>query len=166
MRNEFVLAGPVEGAGVIAGQSDIVGALRAIAGSGRPFVSRGDDSGTHQREQQLWAAAGVPADSAFIIVAGAGMADTLDRAARERAFTLSDRATYLTRRGAGELVIVFQGGAELDNVYSALEPAAATQVDAPGARAWVEFLRSEPGRSLIGGFGVQVYGEPLFTPVD
>lgn len=166
MRNQFVLVGPVEHAGVVAGASDVVGAMRAIAGSGQRFVSRGDGSGTHQREQALWAAAGVAADSPFIVVAQAGMGATLATAAREQAFTLSDRATFIARRGDLDLAIVFQGDARLDNVYSVLEPGPGSGADAAGARALAGFLRSETGRSLIGSFGVQPYGEPLFMPVE
>lgn len=166
MRNEFVLVGPPEYAQVVAGESDAVAALRAIASSGHAFVSRGDSSGTHQREQSLWASASVPADDRTIIVANAGMGETLQVASRKHAFTLSDRATYLARREGLDLVIVFQGGDALDNVYSVLEPASASNADAVGARTFADFLRSEPARGLIGGFGVQAYGEPLFTPIE
>lgn len=166
MRNEFVLVGPAEHAQVVAGEGDAVAALRAIASAKHTFVSRGDGSGTHLREQSLWASAGVPAADRPFLVANAGMGETLQMASREHAFTLSDRATYLARRTDLELVIVFQGGAALDNVYSVLEPASAGKADAAGALAFTDFLRSEPARSLIGGFGVQTYGEPLFTPIE
>ena len=166
MRNEFVLVGPADHDNVVAGATDVVGALRAIADSNQRFVSRGDGSGTHQREQELWTAAGVPADSPFIVSAQAGMGETLKAAAREQAFTLSDRATFFARRSGLGLVIVFQAGHALDNIYSVIEPAPSTGADVAGARTFASFMRSERGRSLIGSFGVQTYGEPLFTPVD
>ncbi|WAS94913.1 substrate-binding domain-containing protein [Nannocystis punicea] len=166
MRNAYVLVGPPRYTGVVAGAADIRGALRAVAVSGRRFVSRGDDSGTHQRELQLWAAAGIPAESAFILPFTGGMAEALGLAAREHAFTLSDRATFLTRRGDLGLAILFQGGSDLDNVYAVLEPAPQTAADAEGARAFAEFLRSPAGRRLVGSYGVETVGEPLFTPVE
>ncbi|MFZ6182060.1 substrate-binding domain-containing protein [Nannocystis pusilla] len=166
MRNAYVLVGPAAAAGVVAGATDIRGALRAVAGSGRRFVARGDESGTHQRELQLWAAAGVPSESAFILRIHGSMAEALALAAREHAFTLSDRATFLARRGDLGLAVLFQGGSDLDNVYSVLEPAPQAGGDLDGARAFVEFLRSPAGRSLIGSFGVDTVGEPLFTPVE
>jgi tungstate transport system substrate-binding protein len=166
MRDAYVLVGPAEYAGIVAGTTDIRGALRAVAGSGRRFVSRDDGSGTHRRELQLWAAAGIPAGSAFFIPFDGGMAEALELAAREHAFTLSDRATFLARRRDLGLAILFQGGDDLDNVYAVLEPAPQVGADAAGARAFAEFLRSPTGRSLIGGFGVDTLGEPLFTPVD
>ncbi|MDC0717833.1 substrate-binding domain-containing protein [Nannocystis bainbridge] len=166
MRNAYVLVGPVEYAGIVAGAADMRGALRAVAGSGRRFVSRGDDSGTYQRELQLWAAAGIPGESAFILPFQGSMAEALRQAAREHAFTLSDRATFLARRGDLGLAILFQGGSDLDNVHAVLEPAPERGGDIEGARAFAEFLRSPAGRRLIGGFGVDTLGEPLFTPVQ
>ena len=166
MRNAFVLVGPVEYTGVIAGAADITGALQAVAASGHRFASRADDSGTHQRERQLWAAAGVPTDSPFILPARAGMAATLGLAAREHAFALSDRATFLAHRGELGLAVVFQGGAALDNPYSVLEPAPDADADAPGARTFLKFLRAAPTRAQIGSHGVAALGEPLFTPID
>lgn len=166
MRNAFVLVGPVEYAGVVAGEGDITGAMRDVAASGHRFVSRADDSGTHQRERQLWASAGVPADSPFILPARAGMAATLDLAAREHAFALSDRGTFLARRGDLGLAILFQGGADLENLYSVLEPAPRPGTDTPGARAFLNFMRSAPARAQIGSHGVAALGEPLFTPID
>ncbi|MCY1060831.1 substrate-binding domain-containing protein [Nannocystis sp. SCPEA4] len=166
MRNAYVLVGPVEFAGIVAGATDVREALRAVAGSGRRFVSRDDGSGTHQRELQLWAAAGIPPGSAFSLPFHGGMAEALELAARERAFTLSDRATFLTRGRDLGLAILFHGGDDLDNVYAALEPAPELGTDVAGARTFVEFLRSPTGRRLIGSFGVDTVGEPLFTPVD
>lgn len=85
MRSAYVLVGPAAAAGVVAGATDIRGALRAVAGSGRRFVARDAESGTHQRELQLWAAAGVPAEGPFILRAQGSMAEALVLAAREHA---------------------------------------------------------------------------------
>jgi tungstate transport system substrate-binding protein len=166
MRNTYVLVGPAEHAGVVAGAVDIRGAMRRIADSGHKFISRADGSGTHERERQLWQDIGVAPDSRFIRPVRGGMAQALELADREHAFTLSDRATFLARRGDLGLAILFQSDAELDNTYAVLEPAPRPGVDPDGARAFVEFLRSDTGRSLIGSFGVDTFGEPLFAPVQ
>lgn len=161
MHNEFVLVGPADQAGVIAGAGDAGSALKAIAASGKRLISRGDDSGTHRREGALLKAAGLDPAGAFVVRAGAGMGATLARASDEGAFALSDRATFLARRKELKLVIVFQGDAALRNVYSLIAPA---KGDGAKARALLDYVRSAEGRALIGGFGVKAVGEPLFTP--
>jgi len=93
------------------------------------------------------------------------MAKTLEVASEEGAFALSDRATFISRRDDLDLAIVYQDDDELANVYSAVEPEVdAAGVDAEAARAFVEFLRSAQGRALIGAYGVDRFGESLFTP--
>ena len=164
MHNEFVLVGPADQVGVVAGAGDVQEALRRIASSGRTFVSRGDDSGTNQREKALWKATGINTSGAFLVQANAGMGETLERASDEGAFTLSDRATFVAKQKDLKLSIVFQGDAALRNTYSAIEPKASAGANTEGARAFTEFLRSAEGRALIGAFGVKASGEPLFTP--
>ncbi|MDC3962344.1 substrate-binding domain-containing protein [Polyangium jinanense] len=164
MHNEFVIVGPADQVGVVAGAGDVEEALRRIASSGRTFVSRGDDSGTNQREMALWKAAGIGANSAFIVRANAGMGETLERASDDGAFALSDRATFVTKQKDLKLSIVFQGDAALRNTYSVIEPKAGGGANAEGARAFAEYLLSAEGRALIGAFGVKASGEPLFTP--
>jgi tungstate transport system substrate-binding protein len=152
---------------VVAGAGDASAAMRAIAASGRKFISRGDDSGTNQRELALWKAAGIAADSSFIVRAGKGMGETLARASEDGAFTLSDRATFLAKHKDVKLAILFQGDSALRNTYSVIEPAKASgdgRVNSDGARALTDFVRSPEGRALIGAFGVKALGEPLFTP--
>jgi tungstate transport system substrate-binding protein len=161
MHNEFVVAGPKDQLALIAGAADFKDVLQRIASSGKKFVSRGDGSGTHLREQALWKEAGLASDAEFIIAAKAGMGETLELASRESAFALTDRATFISQRGELDLAIVFQGDAALHNVYAVIEPAEETS---EGARALATFLRSPEGRALIGGFGVEQFHEPLFTP--
>jgi tungstate transport system substrate-binding protein len=163
MHNAFVIVGPKDDAGLVAGASDVREVFRKIAASGRKFVSRADGSGTHQREQALWKAAGVAATSSFLIEAKAGMAEALKTASKEDAFALADRATFLAHRGDLDLAIVFQGDDELRNVYAVMEPPGAEQ---PGARALAEFVRGAEGRGIIGAFGIKKLGEPLFSPED
>jgi tungstate transport system substrate-binding protein len=164
MHNEYVIVGPAAEAARVTGAGDFRDVLTAIARSGKKFVSRGDESGTHAREKALWKSAGLDAGAGFIVAAKAGMAETLKRASDEGAFALADKATFLAQRKALDLVIVFQGDDELRNLYSVLEPPAGAKVDVEGARAFADHLRSPEGRAAIGGFGVEALGEPLFTP--
>jgi tungstate transport system substrate-binding protein len=164
MHNEFVVVGPKDQVGVVAGAGDIREALRRIAGSARKFISRGDGSGTHQRELALWQAASIAADSAFIVRANAGMGATLERASDEAAFTLTDRSTFLAKQKDLKLAIVFQGDEALRNTYVVVEPKAGASTNAQGAHALAEFVVSPEGRFVIGAFGVKTLGEPLFTP--
>jgi tungstate transport system substrate-binding protein len=166
MHNDFVIVGPKGELGRVAGAGDIRETLKAIAASGRKFVSRGDDSGTHAREKALWKSAGLDPDAAFLVAARAGMAETLKRASEEGAFALTDKGTFLVQRGDLDLVIVFQGDEELRNVYSVMEPTGAAKVDGNGARAFAEYVRSAEGRAVIGAIGVEAVGEPLFTPEE
>jgi tungstate transport system substrate-binding protein len=164
MHNELVLVGPKDHASLVAGSSDFREAMRKIAASGRKFISRGDGSGTNKREQALWKAANIAIDSSFIVAAKAGMGETLEKASEDEAFALTDRGTFIAKRGDLDLAIVFQGDDELRNIYAIVEPTKQGDVNADGARALAEFLRSPEGRALIGRFGVEKLGEPLFTP--
>jgi tungstate transport system substrate-binding protein len=164
MHNEFVIVGPADQIGVVAGAGNVREALGRIASSGRKFVSRGDDSGTHQRELALWKTAGIAATSSFIVQANAGMGETLERASDEGAFTLCDRSTFLAKQKDLKLAIVFQGDESMRNTYAVIEPKGGAQVNAEGARALADFLLSPEGRAIIGAFGVKASGEPLFTP--
>lgn len=163
MHNHLVIAGPRDRLEVVAGAADTREVLRRIAASGAKFISRGDHSGTHEREVALWQEAGVLDLGTFVINAKAGMAPTLARAAREEAFTLCDRATFIAKRDP-KLVIVFQGDEALRSTYSVIEPKPGPCSDAAGARALAEFVVTREARALIGAFGVKAYGEPLFIP--
>jgi tungstate transport system substrate-binding protein len=165
MHNAFVIVGPREQLGVVAGAGDFRAVLEKIASSGEKFVSRADGSGTHLREQGLWKAAGIASDAGFIVAAKAGMGDTLRLASSWDAFTMTDRATFISLRDDLDLAIVFQGDDELQNVYSVVEPSTKSSgTNKDGAAAFAAFLRSAEGRALIGGFGVHKHHEPLFTP--
>lgn len=164
MHNEFVLVGPADQIGVVAGAGNVREALSKIASSGKKFMSRGDDSGTNQREKALWKAAGIEASGSFLVQANAGMGETLERASEEGAFTLCDRSTFLAKQKDLKLAIVFQGDEALRNTYSVIEPKADAKVNAEGAHALADYLLSPEGRAVIGAFGVKASGEPLFTP--
>lgn len=163
MHNEFVIVGPRDQASVVAGATGAVAALRAIAASGRKFAARGDDSGTHRRELALWKSAGIDPMGAFIVHTSAGMAATLTRASDEGDFALCDRATYVARQKDVKLAIVFQGDAALRNTYSVVEPKPGSG-NVAGAHELTLYVLSPEGRALIGTFGIDTLGEPLFTP--
>jgi tungstate transport system substrate-binding protein len=167
MYNDYVIVGPTGGA--VAYTNDIDAALTQIKDEGLTFVSRGDDSGTHKAELKLWKALGV--DVATLgdayVSAGAGMGDTLVMADEMGAYCLTDRGTWLAKRGNfPEMEIVVEGSAGLLNQYGviAVNPEVYPDTNIEGANAYIEWLCSEEVQALIADFGVAEYGEPLFFP--
>jgi molybdopterin-binding protein len=166
MHNDFLVAGPPDDPAELRGLRDAVEACRRIATARARFVSRGDGSGTHLLERQLWKAAEVePAGDAYI-EAGQGMGATLTIASEKGAYTLADRATFLAFRPRVTLEPLVQHDARLLNPYHVLEvnPAKSPRVNHEGARAFAEFLVSPAAQERIGSFGVAKYGERLFVP--
>ena len=167
MYNDFVIVGPAGDPAGIAGRTDVAAAFAQVAAAEAPFVSRGDDSGTHTKEKAVWAAAGVEPAGDWYISAGQGMGAVLTMADEQQAYTLSDRATYLARTLAGtDLVIVVEGDPVLFNPYGvmAVNPDKNGEIDNEGANAFIDWLVSVPTQELIGQFGVDEFGAPLFTP--
>ena len=169
MWNDFVVVGPSADPAAVRGLEDGPAALARIAASGAPFVSRGDDSGTHRAELALWRAAGLDprADSgAWYREAGSGMGATLNNANRMRAYTLVDRGTWLAFRNRSELELLVAGDARLRNPYGAIvvSPERHPHVKAELAQRFVDWLVSPTGQAAIAAF--RVHGEPLFHPVD
>ncbi|GEL19571.1 substrate-binding domain-containing protein [Pseudonocardia asaccharolytica] len=165
MHNDFVLVGPAtDPAGIR--ELPVAEAMATIARSGSAFVSRGDESGTHAREKQLWEAAGVDPDGVWYRSTGQGMGATLRVADEAGAYTLSDRATFLAQRDGLRLQIVNSGDARLLNIYHVIEitPAAGERVQPEGAAAFVDWIVGPRAQQMIGEFGTTEFGEPLFTP--
>ena len=166
MYNDFVLIGPESDPAAIHNAASAVAAMRAIARAQAPFVSRGDDSGTHRRELDLWQAAGIP-DTARPVrwykAVGAGMGTALNIASGLDAYVLSDRASWLTFRNKGTLAILFEGDPTLFNQYTFLpvSPAAHPTVHARQALELEAWLTSARARALIDGY--QLNGVPLFV---
>jgi len=162
MYNDFILIGPT------ALPADTpTDALTHIAQAQAPFLSRGDDSGTHQREVSLWSATGIDltaASGTWYRETGSGMGATLNIAAGMGAYTLTDRATWLTFANPADLVIAYQGHAELNNQYGviAVSPAHCPSVNAAGATAFVEWITGPRGQETIASY--RLNGAPLFTP--
>lgn len=168
MHNDFLIVGPPGDPAGLRGMNDAVAALQRLAAHRGLFVSRGDRSGTHLLEQRLWRLARVrlPADRVWYVESGQGMAATLQMADQKRAYTLTDRATYLAWRDKVQLVPVVEGDPLLYNVYHVMEvnPRLAPRGNAAGARALADFLVSAEAQAIIGGFGKARFGQSLFVP--
>jgi tungstate transport system substrate-binding protein len=165
MHNDFIVVGPADDPADAVAQETLDDVLRAIAQTGSPFVSRGDDSGTHALERSLWAGVGIdPTGESWYEETGQGMGATLQVASQRRAYTIADRATYLAQRGNLDLEILYHGERKLLNYYHVIlvNPDVHGGVNAPGARAFAEFLLRPDIQARIGRFGVEEYGEPLF----
>ncbi len=168
MHNEFVVVGPASDPARVRGSRNGIEAFRKIAAGKAPFFSRHDDSGTHVREMELWKAAGVsPQDRKWYQrTTGLGMGQTLFVADERKAYTLSDRATYLALKKKLELIILLEGDPGLLNSYQVVQVNAVRwpRVNAAGARAFADFMASQKTQRVIAGFGVERFGQPLFVP--
>jgi tungstate transport system substrate-binding protein len=183
MYNDFVIVGPAADPAGIAGMTDVAAALTQIAETESPFISRGDDSGTHTKEQGLWQATSVPltesaslsgGDKTFVRPegewyqsVGQGMGATLTVANEQLAYTMSDRATYLARKQEGlDLEILVEGDSRLFNPYGviAVNPELHPSVNFAGAQAFIDWLTSVETQEVISQYGVDTFGQPLFVP--
>lgn len=167
MHNDFVIVGPESDPAHIAGLDDPVAALKRIAAASAPFVSRGDDSGTHKAELALWAASSVDAGEAsgtWYREAGAGMGPTLNIAASMGAYALTDRATWAAFGNKGNLVIHVEGDERLLNPYGVIlvNPEKHPNVKAELGRKFIEWLTGPRGQQAIASF--EVDGVQLFFP--
>jgi len=167
MYNDFVLIGPADDPAQIKGLPKAVDALKRIAESQSRFVSRGDKSGTHVLEQGLWKQAGIEPRGTWYIESGQGMGQTLGIANDRRAYTLTDRGTYLAFAKRVDLPILVEKDRPLLNIYSVMEvnPANGPRVNVAGGKAFAEFLLAPETQAVIKAFGVDRYGQPLFVPV-
>ncbi len=167
MHNDFIIVGPEDDPAGIADATDALDALQAIADSESPFISRGDDSGTHKLELSLWEDLGVdPAGESWYEQSGQGMGATLQIAGQKDGYTISDRATYLAQQDTLELGLLFEGDAKLLNIYHVMQvnPDRFDGLNAGGAEAFVEFMVSDEAQQIIGEFGVEEFGQQLFVP--
>ena len=152
MYNDFVLVGPPSDPAGVRQATDIRDAMKRITASTVRFLSRGDQSGTHEREQALWQAAGVRPSEDRVVVAGASMGATLRVANETNSYTLSDRATFLRLADSLQLAIVFEGGSELLNTYSVIVDPEGPRADQ--ARRFADWLVDGNGRQAIERFRV------------
>jgi tungstate transport system substrate-binding protein len=163
MHNDFVIVGPAGDPARIAGRQP-ADAFRAIADAKAPFVSRGDDSGTHKAELGFWEDAGVQPGGTWYSQTGQGMGVTLRVADERGAYTLADRGTYLAQ--PGELKVLVEGDSDLLNVYHVIDMTekAGDGVNVDGARRFADWVVSPQVQTTIGVFGREKYGRALFTP--
>ena len=165
MYNDFVLVGPADDPAAITDATTAIDALRRIAATQAPFVSRGDDSGTHRKERSLWSDATLdpPAFGRWYNAVGAGMGAALNTASGLDAYILTDRASWLNFGNKGDLALLFAGDPALFNQYAYLpvNPARHTHVKADLTRKLESWLTSERAKSLIDSYTID--GEPLFV---
>jgi tungstate transport system substrate-binding protein len=169
MHNDFIIVGPKKDPAKVKGTRSSKDAMAAIAQAGALFVSRGDNSGTHAKEKNLWKAAGVnPDGQKWYQQTGLGMGETLAVASEKDGYTLTDRATFLALSKARrlDLDIVLEKEPLLLNVYHVIEvtPSKWPKVNAPGARAFADFMVAPKTQEAIGRFGVEKFGAALFVP--
>jgi len=166
MHNDFIIVGPVQDPAQVAWAKTAAAAFKQIAEAKMIFVSRGDDSGTHKREQALWNAAGLGSTRPWYVEAGQGMGATLGIANQKQAYTLTDRATFLNLQKTLALKILLEGDPALLNLYSVMEinPAKHPKANRAGARAFSDFLISGEARALIRDYGKERFGQPLYFP--
>jgi len=168
MYNDFIIVGPKDDPAKLKEKApnDSVEALKIVAENKANFVSRGDESGTHVKEKALWEEATLVPEGEWYISAGKGMGDVLKMADEKLGYTLTDRATYLNLRDTLELDIVVEKDTRLFNQYGIIpvNPEKNENIKEEDAKIFMEWMLSEDTQKLIGEFGVDKFGMPLFTP--
>ena len=167
MYNDFVIVGPKADPAGIRGQHDPVAAMQKIATAKAPFASRGDDSGTHKLELELWKAANVDSKAAsgqWYRETGSGMGATLNTASGLNAYTLTDRGTWISFKNKGDLEVLVQDNPRLFNQYGVIlvNPAKHPTVKVKDGQAFIDWLLSPDGQKAIASFKVD--GQQLFFP--
>jgi len=167
MYNDFVLIGPKSDPAGVAGTKDIAAALKAIQAKGAPFVSRGDKSGTHAAELNLWKVAGIDQEArkgAWYREIGQGMGAALNTAGAMGAYVLADRGTWIAFKNRGDLAIAVEGDTKLFNQYGviAVNPARHPHVKINDGQAFVTWLTSPEGQQAIATYTIG--GQQLFFP--
>jgi tungstate transport system substrate-binding protein len=167
MYNDFVIIGPKDDPAKVGQAKSAVAALKAIEQAKARFVSRGDNSGTHALEKSLWKSAGIEPAGPWYVEAGQGMGATLGIANERNAYTITDRGTLLALGKRVSLPILIEGDRALLNIYSVLEvnPANGLRINSAGGKAFADFMVSPQTQKVIQGFGVEKFGQPLFSPV-
>ena len=167
MYNDFVIVGPKDDPAKVDGSKNAVAALKKIAEAKAPFASRGDDSGTHKAELDLWKAAGIDVKAAsggWYRSTGSGMGATLNTASGMGAYALTDRGTWISFKNRGSLGIVVEGDSKLFNQYGVIlvNPAKHPSVKVKEGQAFIDWLTGAEGQTAIKDFKIE--SEPLFFP--
>ncbi len=167
MHNDFIIVGPAADPAAIRGMTSAKDAFKAIYDAGAQFITRGDDSGTHKKELALWKSAELdPASQAWYIETGQGMGASMIVASEKDAYILTDRATYLANKENYQLELLVEGDNSLLNVYHVITVNAEKwpAVNYEGALAFANFMIDPATQEIIGQFGVEKFGAPLFYP--
>ena len=167
MHNDYIIVGPPGDPAKIKGLKPASEAFKKIASGKALFLSRGDNSGTHSKEKEIWKAAGInPEKEKWYQQTGLGMGQTLSVAAEKRGYTLADRGTYLALKKNLGLDILVEGDAILLNIYHVIEinPAKWSKINVAGGKAFADFMVSKETQDIIKTFGVDKFGSPLFFP--
>ena len=167
MYNDFIVLGPANDPAQIKSTKNSAEAMKRIAASASRFVSRGDNSGTHNLEKSLWKSAAIQPKGEWYIESGQGMGATLGIANDRGAYTISDRATYLAFRKRVTLAVLLEGDRPLLNIYSVMEvnPANGPRINAAGGKTFADFMVAPETQAVIKSFGLEKFGQPLFIPV-
>lgn len=166
MHNDFIIIGPAADPAKIKGVG-AAEALKRVAQANAIFASRGDNSGTHAKEKGLWKAAGInPEGQKWYQQTGLGMGQTLNVAAEKKGYTLTDRATYLSLKKGLGLDILVERDSKLLNIYHVIELNSKRwpKVHAQAGKAFADFMVAKKTQEIIGRFGVDTFGAPLFFP--
>jgi tungstate transport system substrate-binding protein len=165
MHNDFIVVGPPADPAGIKGKG-VNDALRAIAVAQASFISRGDNSGTDVLEKSLWKQVGITPAKPWYVEAATGMGQTLQIASEKRAYTITDRSTYLARKTSLDLGIVVDKDPPLLNYYHVItvSPTKFPKINSAGANAFADYLVHPDTQKIIASFGVDKYGQPLFFP--
>lgn len=164
LRSALVLAGPSDDRAGVRKLKSILEAFRRIAATQSPFISRGDGSGINVRESDLWKAAGVNTfGQKWFSSSGRNMTETLEMASAKRAYVLTDRANYLSWKKRFSLEPLVAGDPLLVHLYELVEIVRANGGTAGGSQALLDFLRSEKTKEIVGRYGKDKYGTPLYS---
>ncbi len=172
--NYFIIVGPQDDPANISNATSLEDAMRRIYMAGEEgkalFISRGDNSGTHVKELQLWGQAGLsPQDKEWYLESGQGMGETLVIASEKHAYTLSDIGTYLKYKKDGRipsLTILYSNDTALINIYSAYLVSSCPEQEKVKAQGFIDFLVSPEGQQLVASYGIDKYGQSLFYPAQ
>jgi len=167
MHNDYIIAGPGDDPAKIKGLKSAAEAFKKIAAAQALFVSRGDNSGTHSKEREVWKVAGAKYEGEkWYQQTGLGMGQTLNVAAEKKGYTLADRGTYLALAKTLKLSILVEGDAVLLNIYHVMEvnPQKWPKANIAAAKAFADFMVSKETQEIVKTYGVEKYGSPLFFP--
>ncbi len=164
MYNDFVIIGPKEDPAGVKQSKNTTDAFSRIASKNAIFISRGDESGTHQKEKEIWREAGMAPKGNWYVEAGQGMGEVINMATERQGYTLADRGTYIAYKKKSDLSLLYEGDKALFNPYGviAVSPKKHPHVKYDLSMKIIEFLTSREGQGIISNFNVN--GEQLFFP--